>query len=124
MQRGEKNCISGSGMVLFFCAPMKTSGSIFVFVILFLTSISAGAEDALDRWHFRDSRVLSKVRFLNNSFIGVGENGTILTSPDGQMWTASVSGTSAGLNGVAYGNTVPITTNTYVVVGNEGTILM
>jgi len=47
----------------------------------------------------------------------VGEDGTILTSPDGVTWTPRTSGTSNDLNGVAYGN------GTFVAVGEDGIIL-
>ena len=42
---------------------------------------------------------------------------TILTSPDGVSWTTRTSGTSSGLNGVAYGN------GTFVAVGYNCAIL-
>ena len=50
-------------------------------------------------------------------FVGVGDNGTILTSSDGTTWTSRTSGTSNKLRGVTYGN------STFVAVGNSGTIL-
>ena len=50
-------------------------------------------------------------------FVVVGENGTILTSPDGATWIARASGTSAWLNGVTFANQL------YVAVGSEGTIV-
>jgi hypothetical protein len=51
----------------------------------------------------------------NNQFVAVGN--CILSSPDGITWTKHVSGTSIALNGVAFGK------QTFVAVGNEGTIL-
>jgi hypothetical protein len=50
-------------------------------------------------------------------FVVVGEQGTILTSPDGTTWTQRTSGTTAWLNGVAWNGT------RYVAVGDGGTIL-
>jgi hypothetical protein len=44
------------------------------------------------------------VTYGNGLFVAVGEDGTILTSPDGVTWTQRTSGTSNWLNGVAYGN--------------------
>lgn len=51
-------------------------------------------------------------------FVAVGENGTILTSPDGVAWTPRVSGfPTRWLVGVGYGNGL------YVAVGEAGLIL-
>ncbi len=47
----------------------------------------------------------------------MGFNGIILTSTDGEVWTARKSGTASDLHGVAYGN------NMFVAVGYSGTIL-
>lgn len=103
---------------------MKTLGSIRPFLsVLFLTTISVQAEDALDRWYLRDARVVNKVRFVGGVFIGVGDNGHILTSANGQTWTARTSGTTAHLRGVAYGGVFP-NPNSYVAVGTGGTILI
>ena len=49
-------------------------------------------------------------------FVGVGNSGTIITSPDGTSWTKRTSGTIYNLNGVTYGNGL------FVTVG-WGTIL-
>jgi hypothetical protein len=103
---------------------MKTLGSNgFFLIVLFLASISAHAEDALDRWYFRDARVVNKVKFVGGLFIGVGNNGMILTSPDGQTWTARNSGTTASLRGIAFGGLFP-NPSWYVAVGTSGTILI
>jgi len=50
-------------------------------------------------------------------FVAVGDNGTILTSPDGTTWAKRNSGTSNDLYGVTYGNGL------FVAVGQSGTIL-
>lgn len=52
-----------------------------------------------------------------NSFVIVGEDGIILTSPDAAMWTPRTSRTTENLNDVIYGR------RTFVAVGDEGTIL-
>ena len=58
---------------------------------------------------------------FNNSddvkFVGVGINGTILTSDDGVTWSTRNSGVTENLFGVAYG------LNKFIAVGNSGTIL-
>ncbi|MGC8967977.1 MAG: hypothetical protein ACP5JV_06590 [Thermus sp.] len=71
-------------------------------------------------WIRRDSgsdKNLYGVAYGNGTFVAVGWDGTILTSPDGVNWTARTSGTSNNLNAVTYGN------GTFVVVGLGGTIL-
>jgi hypothetical protein len=49
--------------------------------------------------------------------VAVGEDGAILTSPDGVSWTQQTSGTSNSLGGVTYGDGL------FVAVGERGTIL-
>lgn len=55
--------------------------------------------------------------YRNGTFVAVGWNGAILTSPDGVSWTQQTSGTGNSLYGVAYGN------GTFVAVGAYGAIL-
>ena len=57
------------------------------------------------------------VTFGNNTFVVVGDEGTILTSSDGSSWDNPTSGTVKELYDVAFGN------NTLVVSGSDGTIL-
>jgi hypothetical protein len=52
-----------------------------------------------------------------NTFVAVGANGTILTSPDGGTWTLRASLPTNSLYGAAYGN------GTFVAVGYRGAIL-
>src|SRR5438105_7479526 len=83
-------------------------------------------DDALDHWYRVDSRALTRIRFLGNQFVGVGTNGTILTSPNGKVWTARNSGTTADLRGVTWtsGRYGPPFTSRFVVVGAGATILI
>ena len=60
---------------------------------------------------------LQGVTYGNNTFVAVGDSGTILTSPDGATWISQSSGTNNSIMGVVYGN------NTFVAVGNSGEIL-
>lgn len=60
---------------------------------------------------------LYRVIANGGGFLAVGENGTILDSPDGVAWTQRVSGTQARLNGVARGG------GRFVAVGDGGTLL-
>jgi len=71
-------------------------------------------------WTARTSgtrRWLGSVTYANNTFVAVGDWGTILTSSNGVNWTARTWGTGAWLYGVTYGNA------TFVAVGFDGTIL-
>jgi hypothetical protein len=70
-------------------------------------------------WTSRTSQgnLLNGVAYGNGTFVAVGRNGTILTSPDGVGWTQRTSGTSNHLNGVTYGNGL------FVAVGERGAIL-
>ena len=54
---------------------------------------------------------------FGQSFVSVGNSGTILTSSDGISWTKRTSGKWEYLNGVTYGNGL------FVTDGNSGTIL-
>jgi hypothetical protein len=60
---------------------------------------------------------LRGVAYANGLFVGVGDHGTIVSSPDGQKWSEQTSGTSDHLEDVSFGNGV------WVAVGSEGTIL-
>ena len=61
--------------------------------------------------------VATPVTQAQPQMVAVGQNGTILTSPDGATWTSRVSGTSARLRAVtAKGATI-------IVVGQAGTVL-
>lgn len=51
------------------------------------------------------------------TYIAVGENGTILISEKGDKWNAKSSGTMQDLRSSTYGN------NLYIIVGDSGTIL-
>jgi len=60
---------------------------------------------------------LNDVAWLNNQFIAVGNNGAILTSPDGMTWTTQASGVAASLYNVAWNGSV------YVATGTSNTVL-
>ena len=59
---------------------------------------------------------LDNVAYGNNTWVAVGNAGTILTSTDGQTWEAQRSGTSANLLGIHYDLV-------WVATGDNGTIL-
>ena len=47
---------------------------------------------------------LNSVIYADNQFVAVGENGTILTSPDGAGWTIKTTSTNSNLTVVNYIN--------------------
>ena len=55
--------------------------------------------------------------YLNEKFIAVGKNGSLLTSTDGITWDNKTSGISTDLKEISYGN------GEYVAVGTDGTII-
>ncbi|VGO17285.1 hypothetical protein PDESU_05881 [Pontiella desulfatans] len=60
---------------------------------------------------------LYRVRWIENQFVVVGENGTIFTSPDGSTWTPRASGSTRWLTDVAYAD------GQWFVSGYQGTLL-
>ena len=61
---------------------------------------------------------LDGITFGNNTFVAVGERGTVRTSSDnGATWDNGTSGTTKDLSEIAYGN------STFVAVGERGTHL-
>ena len=91
---------------------------LLVLVILFPGLLNA---DPLDNWTMRNPSPtrnnLNGVTYAGETFVAVGDGGTILTSPDGAAWTHRVSGTSAAVEWVTYAS------GTFVAVGVGGTIL-
>ncbi len=59
---------------------------------------------------------LQAVTYGGGQFVAVGDNGTILTSPDGLTWTPRTSGTTFTLFAVTYGN------GRYVAVGGNDAV--
>jgi hypothetical protein len=72
-------------------------------------------------WQLEDSgttNTLSAVTFANGLFIAAGDQGTVLTSNDGQSWIDRTSAATAqDLYGVGFGGGV------YVAVGDKGAII-
>ena len=63
------------------------------------------------------SAELRGIVYGNSQFVVVGDSGTILTSPNGTMWTKQISGTGKELYCVVWGD------NMYVAAGDSGVIL-
>lgn len=62
-----------------------------LFFILFNIFPIISTADPLDNWHWRNplpqGNWLNGITYGNDTFVTVGDSGTILTSPDGIEWT-------------------------------------
>jgi hypothetical protein len=90
----------------------------------FVGAVSDGtllySDDSGDTWitHAFSSPVnLSGLYYVHDRFIGVGLNGTLITSPDGIAWSSITTPSAQSLRGAAYGN------NTFVIVGFKGEVV-
>jgi hypothetical protein len=63
------------------------------------------------------TQALKGVVYAKNLYVAVGASGTVLTSPDGVVWTTRTSGVTKSLNAVGANADV------FVAVGEEGAIL-
>lgn len=79
--------------------------------------ISSQNATAWNQVFFPFPSVVHKVGFGGNTFVVVGTNGLIETSPTATNWVVRKSGTVRGLHGMAFGR------DTFVVVGEAETIL-
>ena len=75
-------------------------------------------------WVSQTSGTTSELRGITYSkslglFVAVGDNGRILTSPDGITWTSQTRGVTVNLRGITYSESLGL----FVVVGLGGTIL-
>ena len=64
----------------------------------------------------QDTHRINTLEYVNNKFIGVGDNGLIITSSDGTTWDNKTSGTSEKIKGITYGNGI------YVTIATNGVI--
>src|SRR5262249_12685112 len=78
--------------------------------------------DPLNQWTWRfpypQGYALQAVTFGGGQFVAVGDQGTVITSPDGYIWINRASGLSLRLRGVAYAD------GEYAAVGDAGGILI
>jgi hypothetical protein len=80
---------------------------IFVSVALASLLVLAPAGFGQSHWEVKPSDVpsaLNAVAFGAGLFVAVGDDGVILTSPDGEVWTRRVSGNIDRLAAIAFGN--------------------
>ncbi len=84
---------------------IKLRAALVVSLSLFLVSVTSGLGQS--QWLVRPSNTsasLNGVVFANGLFVAVGDNGAIVTSPDGEGWTPRASGTTDQLRAIAFGN--------------------
>jgi hypothetical protein len=76
----------------------------------------------LDKWMLRNpipqGRDLHRLVWAQNQFVAIGDNGALVTSPNGTNWTARNTQTAETLDGIAYGN------GRFVVASRDGTGLV
>ena len=77
----------------------------FLSIFVFFVCATVASGDPLDNWYVRNNSStftqtppLSSIAFGNNIFVAVGDNGTILTSPDGITWSDTSPGTTKPWN--------------------------
>jgi hypothetical protein len=92
-----------------------TAGSIF-------TGVGIGTNSFISKTSFVLSNLNSISFSFNDSinsgyFVAVGDNGTILTSPSGEIWDTVPTFTSQNLNKVIFAE------GKFVIVGNNGTVI-
>jgi photosystem II stability/assembly factor-like uncharacterized protein len=104
------------------CNPSIFPLIIIICISLLMASCGGGGNSesaSLTTWQIRNTPIrenLSAVIFGNGLFVAVGDNGTIITSPDGVSWTERSSGVNNNLQGLTYGNGL------FIAVGENGTI--
>ena len=78
--------------------------------------------DPLSQWTWQfpypQGNTLRAVTYGGGQFVAVGDNGTIITSPDGHTWASQTYGVFPNLKGVAYAS------GEYAAVGDGGIILV
>jgi len=101
------------------------SFSIFIFFVMLLFLPCNSNADYLDNWFTVTSNTNNwfyGVTFGNGTFVTVGAFGTILTSPDGVVWSSQTSGDTHHLYGIANSNNGSSTI--FIAVGVNGTTII
>jgi hypothetical protein len=83
-----------------------------------LTADTVPANTILYSYEVGSATILD-LSYSNSIWMGVGNEGRVLTSPDGLVWTDQDSGTENVLRGITYNNTAV----EFVVVGQNNTII-
>lgn len=104
------------------CVGMRTPPAMLVFGMLVLLAIDGAGADPLSQWTQRfpyfQTESLTAVTYGGGQFVAVGWNGTIISSPDGYVWTDRSSHVFPNLQGVAHAD------GQYAAVGDGGIILI
>jgi hypothetical protein len=87
-------------------------------VVKTLSAAAVPANTMLYSYEVGSASILD-LSYSNSIWMGVGNEGRVLTSPDGIVWTDQDSGTDNVLRGITYNNT----TVEFVVVGQNNTII-
>jgi len=93
--------------------PKTTFLSVLGLVACFACRASADPFDVLSQRFSGVQQELRSTTFGNNTYVAVGDGGTILTSTDTVTWIPRLSGTTNRLNGVRYG------ANGFIAVGES-----
>lgn len=103
--------------VLMAKSPLK-----IILGLMMLLAVKGLQADPLNQWTWRfpypQGYTLAAVTYGGGLFVAVGDNGTIIASPDGYNWTIQNHGVFPCLRGVAYAD------GEYVAVGDGGVILV
>jgi len=90
--------------------------------LVFLFGMEKSQADPLNQWVWRypipQGETLRAVVYGGAQYVAVGDNGTIITSPDGYNWSVQSYGVFTNLTGVAYA------AGEYAAVGAGGVILV
>lgn len=101
--------------------PSASAGAALVRVALLACALLVVSQiEAQEQWTSVASTTrqnLWSVAAGAGRFVAVGENGAVVTSADGIVWTTRSAGTTAWLVGVTYAN------DRFVAVGDKGTLL-
>ena len=87
-------------------------------VVKTLSAAAVPANTMLYSYEVGSASILD-LSYSNSIWMGVGNEGRVLTSPDGIVWTDQDSGTENVLRGITYNNTAV----EFVVVGQNNTII-
>ena len=96
---------------------LQRSASIILFFYITLLAPALTHAAALDNWHWRNplppSNLLTGVAYGKETYVAVGELGTVISSVNGTAWVKSNTGINNSLHKVAFGD------NRFVAVGED-----
>lgn len=95
----------------------RIAGATFAWAILCSLALRTSAQDTWSLVSSSTTQNLWSVAWGGDTFVAAGENGAIVTSPDGITWTPRVSDSTRWLVGAGHGNGL------FVIVGDAGALL-